>query len=440
MTAFWLVLIVVQVSAFIQPSLQRRRPLMDQTSRCVSILKSSFLHISFRFKDSPTTIKMSMLDLPNDGVAAGLASNPIQPVRIRDLRNEPDIYFEVTQPSYRESPAKVKANGYLHQSRLHQIKKVQRMSASPFGVYLKWDLATVPHYQLGQSERSDIRSRLKQSDIPLEIFEADRSYIADGDIAIFNGNTPQFNKYASSAHQKIDFSGILDKVLASTKRDGVSDRGNASVSIGFASLNQKNNCGKDVAVPQVIEATDRFYVEQMCHMSKLVDSLSDCLPSKPPIFKDDPIRCKEFAGSLPGRYGINDAALYNTLEAATFAVTCVDNGSSEQFTFGCHVDQLNDRLDNWNVVACAFNYVRHQGKLYRVAVIGYSRSAIHHFYLRLSAADHLKRNLREYFHHDKHRRQKLSAAHCLTTSGIRSLTGTKLLSIQAMLPVCGNCY
>lgn len=325
------------------------------------------------------------------------------------------MYFEITGPKYKESPSVCKEKGGLHSTRLPHIQKVQRMGPSTQAVYMKWDLDCVPHYQLERQRRKEVTDLLSNRSIPLESFDHTKSIIVEDDIAIFNVHTPEFDRFAKLNYDRLNFESVLQRVLNSESSDA-SERGNIALSVGFASLNQKHSGTKGVATPQVVAATDPFLVEQMCIMSDLISSLSESLPSKPPIFQDDPLRNTEFSGSLPKRYGLNTDSFRNIVEAATFAVTKVAVGNDgHSNTFGCHVDQFNDRLRNWNVVVCAYKYVWYVGQLYRVAIICYSRAAVWHHYIRLNAFEILRRNLRKYILHLQGVRSgKYSAITCLS--------------------------
>lgn len=189
------------------------------------------------------------------------------------LQNEPDVYFEITGSKYKESPSVYKEKGGLHSTRLPHLQKVQRMGPSTQAVYVKWDLDHVPHYQLARDRRKEVCDVLSSNSIPIETFDHTKSIIKEDDIAIYNVNTPEFDRYAKPHYDRIDFESILKRVLHSEASD-TTERGNIALSVGLATLNQKHSGPKGVASPQVILATDQFLVEQMCIMSELVTYVS----------------------------------------------------------------------------------------------------------------------------------------------------------------------
>lgn len=327
-----------------------------------------------------------------------MQENDCKAVEPIHLENEPDIYFEMTSPNYKESPSRCKKNEGLHPKRLPYVKEVQRMEPAVKGAYFKWNLHKTPHYQQSKERRSEIEDICASNNIPVVAFRGSESYIKENDYAIYNHNTPEFHTCVSSSHSKIEFREILKRVLDTNGPASKVSRGNLSISVGYSQLNQRRTRMREVAVPQVGQTTDSFYVQQMCHMTSLINDVAPSFPSKPPIFGDNPVRTAEFSNYLPSWYGLDCKLNHNLVEAATFAVTKVST-NSDMATFGCHLDQFNDSIPNWNVTVCAFEYIFHEGDLYRVAVIAYSRSAIRHFYRRCNSFLFLRENLIQFIRH-----------------------------------------
>lgn len=107
------------------------------------------------------------------------------PVANRDFCGQPDVYFEITDTTYKENPDHCKVRGGLPATRQPHIKKVQRLEASAKGVSFKWYLNRNPYYQLDTSMYNDISSIIQISDIPLETISCDESIVRENDISVF---------------------------------------------------------------------------------------------------------------------------------------------------------------------------------------------------------------------------------------------------------------
>jgi hypothetical protein len=107
-----------------------------------------------------------------------------------------------------------------------------------------------------------------------------------------------------------------------------------------------------------------------------------------------------FANYLPGHFGLDntteDGEPSNVLEAGQFALSTTMESpvTGEPVLFGTHVDHYNDSRKGWNALVCLYFHFEYQGKFYRLALNGYSRKAVGHYYmyLRKDATNQLKIN------------------------------------------------
>jgi hypothetical protein len=277
------------------------------------------------------------------------------------------------------------------------------------GIYVGWRFSERVHCAEPRSRRKYIEGVAKSKGVPVRIIGS-RHIVAEDFIHLGN-KEEEFQKFVMPAIPSLNLDEVIDLLLRKSNDGVINERGNVQHGGGFASENHQ--LGSDgVTAPQPTKSVDTLLVKRMIAMTEILRMLEREVPWFEIPFERDPRRTERFAEylcehvGLPRKNSRGESA--NVIEHMTFALTSID--TDPPVIFGAHVDQFNCRQPGYDMVVCIYLHFRDPvtQKWYRLAIIAYSRSACHHFFLRDGSRTFLKQQLLDYHLASPNWRQSLT--------------------------------
>jgi hypothetical protein len=332
------------------------------------------------------------------------------------LSKQPDIWFNETLPCFKTSPHLVKSQGLFPPSGKDSWKSVGglMLEVAAAGMYMKWKLKSTPHCQMLRSERGYMNGLMKKIGCgePTIITPQDGDYIQIGNFChfpidgeIFSGiehhldgleipKLIQEMEGGSDSEEEANESNLKGMKRKKEKRK-LSDRGPNQRGLGYAAQNTIDDDARGGTCPQVTGADNVSDLHRAGIMTNIlkqacVDLKDHWTEEVPEPYTTDPRRTKEFAQKLVDDKKIS---VDNVFEHLTISVTNLDR----KVLFRPHIDQLNCSKRGFDMAFVVYTHIIFRSVWYRLALIGYSRACVAHYYTRQNSADELLQRLKTYF-------------------------------------------
>lgn len=320
---------------------------------------------------------------------------------VRDLTTLPsslsDMYIEITDEKFQMGAGRVKKESFLSDE--WKTLHIYRIPSYLSGTYLMFNLHKNPHYSLPFSRRNEIeiKAKAKQVDI-LNIPKSD--FVVPDEIYHFSNDSTTYKQYILPHKAKFKLDYVIN-FLDDKKKKG--DRGNYAKQVGWHNTSLLGDKKLSTPIRSKINSFDKSILGLMTNVMKNIykDKIED-IP-----FSINARRGKEFAQVLMDcndnqneeeielSHDDNDQ---NAFEALTYAMTFCNSHNPDLLSN--HIDSLNDRIENYNSVFAIYFHTYHPTKpdnIVRVVFIGYSRKAIHDYYIRENNFTVYKEHLLKYY-------------------------------------------
>ena len=309
--------------------------------------------------------------------------------------NLPDMYIEITTEDFKKRPERILTSKYLCDS--WTTETLYRIPSFAAGTYLMYNLHKNPHYQLPFSERSRLEKRAKEKNVKVtEVATTD--FEVPNQLYHYSNETETFKEIVDERKEDFDLPYVI-RMLDETGPP--SKRGNYAKSVGWRNNSYKFQNTLNIPVRSVITSFDKKILSLMTNIMSLIYEKK--LSSIP--FAENKRRHDEFSQLLMG-YVDEDTDTddkewkdeENLFEALTYAMTYCNNDTPN--LLNPHIDFQNDRTEHYNTVFSIYYHTYHPdhpNQIVRVVFIGYSRKAIHDYYLREINYKLYKHHLRQYY-------------------------------------------
>jgi hypothetical protein len=279
-----------------------------------------------------------------------------------ELLDFPPLAFEQMHPSFLGMPGRTRVaeQGGLHWKILphHECTHLSLVSAS--GGYILKNGSLSPHYSIPACDVPDFISDHQVNGANVRTYEPDSSYTKGDFYRVINYGTDEYTSEFAKLLDQLNFPCLLEEIVSLP--DAVNKLRNAKqVHVGWTSGVSLSSQSDGTSIPNLRQnLTVQWKVR-----GKVMTQIADLLSSGIEVGKlfNNPERNKQFAAKIH---------VDCRIEAMTGSLTDL---------LKIHLDLANDdsafgKEFNYNYLVAAWRCYTVENKVYRVAILGYSRKSV----------------------------------------------------------------